>query len=90
MDSLTKAINDLLVVKNATGVSADEITEAISGNGVGTVEHFKSEFIAELKRENAKLRETGNALRDYLTAKVGPIEDIPDEIFGPFIEALKP
>jgi len=43
----------------------------------------------KLERENARLRATGNALRDYLTAKVGPIEDIPDEIFTPFCEALK-
>ena len=43
----------------------------------------------QLERENAALRKTGNALREYLVSKVGPIEDIPDEVFKPFIEALE-
>lgn len=47
------------------------------------------EIMNDLRAENAKMREAGNALHTYLTAKVGPIEDIPDEIFKPFVESLK-
>jgi hypothetical protein len=35
------------------------------------------------------LRVASNRLQEYLTAKVGPIEDIPDEVWGPFCDALK-
>lgn len=35
-----------------------------------------------------RMRETGEALRDYLNKGTWPNFDIPDEIYGPFVDAL--
>lgn len=53
---LAKSINDLLVVKSATGVSAVEIADVVMATQP-TVEAFKTQYIAEIERENAALRE---------------------------------